>query len=389
MNQFEEAINYLNELASEANFFKSKKEVTLNTINEYLDYFQRPELSFKHKIIIAGTAGKGTVCRNIENLLLKQGFTTTTLISPHIQVVTERIRINGKLISKEQFAQTILQIKQTQNKLSTKLSFYEALVLAGIIAGKYSNTDILICEVGLGGRYDATNAIKGKRIVGLTFIGEDHMDILGNLDNIAYEKCGIFTKESIFNVTYEQNYKELLKKETNNNISFIENQGENSNIKLSEQIVSFICKKQIKQDENLQIPARWEKITENIILDGAHSEPRFQSIIKKIEKDSSPKIAIFAMAKNHEPQNFKIIEKYFDEIILTTIDSIRPFWKTPELKKILPDKSITFKNEKEALEYAKKQNKNIYVIGSFYLAGKIRDLYYNPQEIIMKQTEFI
>ncbi len=389
MNQFEEAINYLNELASEANFFKSKKEVTLNTINEYLDYFQRPELSFKHKIIIAGTAGKGTVCRNIENLLLKQGFTTTTLISPHIQVVTERIRINGKLISKEQFAQTILQIKQTQNKLSTKLSFYEALVLAGIIAGKYSNTDILICEVGLGGRYDATNAIKGKRIVGLTFIGEDHMDILGNLDNIAYEKCGIFTKESIFNVTYEQNYKELLKKETNNNISFIENQGENSNIKLSEQIVSFICKKQIKQDENLQIPARWEKITENIILDGAHSEPRFQSIIKKIEKDSSPKIAIFAMAKNHEPQNFKIIEKYFDEIILTTIDSIRPFWKTPELKKILPDKSITFKNEKEALEYAKKQNKNIYVIGSFYLAGKIKDLYYNPQEIIKKQTEFI
>ena len=101
MNSIDESFEYLNNLAEE---FKFQKIPSLGPINSYLDYFNRPELSYKYRVIITGTAGKGTTSRAIEKTLLDNNVSTLTLYSPHIQTVLERVRINGSLIDKEFFS---------------------------------------------------------------------------------------------------------------------------------------------------------------------------------------------------------------------------------------------------------------------------------------------
>ena len=206
MDKIKEGVLFLKTLEAE---FAFKKVPSLDSINIYLDYFNRPELSYKNRIIVTGTDGKGTTCRAIEKILLENNVSTLTLYSPHIQTVLGRVRISGSLIDKEFFCEILLEIKLALDKLKVKISYYECLVLLGIIVGKKKKCDTLICEVGLGGDFDATNAIKGSRYSLLTFIDLDHQDILGQTtQEIADKKLGIVTSDTIKFLTYENNLKE-------------------------------------------------------------------------------------------------------------------------------------------------------------------------------------
>ncbi len=193
MEQFHEAQNWLVNLSSEAQFFREGKAPCLQTVNLFLDALGRPDEFFQYRVIVGGTAGKGTVCRTVEDVLLRSGKKVATLLSPHVQVVTERIRINGQLISPEDFAKHIFRVRDAARNLATAPTYYEVVVLAGILAARDAGCEILICEVGLGGEFDAVNAVWGPRIAAVTFIGDDHREILGGtLERIAKTKAGIF-----------------------------------------------------------------------------------------------------------------------------------------------------------------------------------------------------
>ena len=99
MERFFEAQNWLNELASEAKFFRENQSPSLFAVEKILDALGSPDKFFDLRVIVGGTAGKGTVCRLVEDILFRAGKKVATLSSPHIQIVTERIRINGKIIS--------------------------------------------------------------------------------------------------------------------------------------------------------------------------------------------------------------------------------------------------------------------------------------------------
>jgi folylpolyglutamate synthase/dihydropteroate synthase len=384
MDNIKEGFAYLDGLIAE---FKFKKIPTLNAINSYLDYFNRPELTYKYRIIIAGTAGKGTTSRAIEKILLDSNISTLTLYSPHIQTVLERVRICGSLIDKEFFSKILLEIKEVNNKINVKISFYECLTLLGILAGKYKQCDTLICEVGLGGDFDATNAISGSRYSVLTFVDLDHTEILGETkEKIADKKLGIVTKDTIKFLTYEKDIKEYFIK--NAVIKPIFYNFENfSNERLAVKVCEELLDKKINSIPHIILPCRFEKISDNVYLDGAHSKVRILDLKKKISDIKGKKIAVIGMVKGHDHKDLKLIIELFDEIYWTKMNFIRPYYEPKFLQEYFKCGKVIL----NYIEFIKKSNKdiNIFVFGSFYLAGDIRKEYIYTKNIEKNHSEFL
>ena len=147
-----------------------------------------PQTKFK-SIHIAGTNGKGSTSHMLAALLQQAGYKTGLYTSPHLKDFRERIKINGKMISKEFVVDFVERTKIISEQI--KPSFFELTVAMTFDYFEKHKVDIAVIETGLGGRLDSTNIITPILSV-ITNIGYDHMDILGNtLKEIAAEKAGI------------------------------------------------------------------------------------------------------------------------------------------------------------------------------------------------------
>ncbi|MEJ5994243.1 folylpolyglutamate synthase/dihydrofolate synthase family protein [Pedobacter sp. Du54] len=150
-----------------------------------------PQHKFK-SIHVAGTNGKGSTSHMLAAILQKAGYKTGLYTSPHLKDFRERIRINGKMISKA----AVTRFVKEQRKLIHEVepSFFEVTVAMAFDFFAKEKVDIAIIEVGLGGRLDSTNIIIPELSV-ITNISLDHTNILGNtLQEIAHEKAGIIKK---------------------------------------------------------------------------------------------------------------------------------------------------------------------------------------------------
>lgn len=139
---------------------------------------------------VAGTNGKGTTCRMLEAVLIASGLRVGVYSSPHLLHYTERVRIQGEALTEQQHSASFAQIETARGTVS--LTYFEAGTLAALNLFKQANLDIVILEVGLGGRLDATNIVDSDVAV-VTSIGLDHTDRLGpDRNSIGREKAGIF-----------------------------------------------------------------------------------------------------------------------------------------------------------------------------------------------------
>lgn len=144
-------------------------------------------------ITVAGTNGKGTTCALIENILLDAGYRVGVYSSPHLIDYKERVRINGVQLDEQEHCDAFSYIEH--NRGETSLSFFEYATLAAFRLFTQHALDVVILEVGLGGRLDATNIVDPDIAV-VTSLALDHTDWLGNtLEEIGYEKAGIFRKD--------------------------------------------------------------------------------------------------------------------------------------------------------------------------------------------------
>lgn len=147
-----------------------------------------PEEEFK-SIHIAGTNGKGSTSHLLASVLQAAGYRTGLYTSPHLKDFRERIRVNGKMIAKEEVISFVNEFKDEFEKID--LSFFEWTVGLAFHYFRKKKVDIAIIETGLGGRLDSTNVIVPEVSV-ITNISYDHMNLLGNtLEKIAKEKAGI------------------------------------------------------------------------------------------------------------------------------------------------------------------------------------------------------
>ena len=162
----------------------------LERIKEVLSKLGNPQNSFK-SIHIAGTNGKGSVTTMVSSVFMKAGYKTGTFISPFIIDFRERIQINGEYIFQEDLVTYAERIKKTE----TKLTEFEFVTALAFLYFREKEIDVLVCETGLGGRFDATNTLENLYCTVITKIGLDHTAVLGeSIEKITEEKCGILRK---------------------------------------------------------------------------------------------------------------------------------------------------------------------------------------------------
>jgi len=152
---------------------------------------ERLQLSYGCPVImVAGTNGKGSTCAMLESVLLRAGYKVGLYIKPHFLVFNERARINGELASDEVLVDAFNAVEAVRG--DTPLTYFEFTTLAimKLLAG--AGMDVVILEVGLGGRLDAVNIVDADVAI-VTSVDIDHTDFLGDTrEKIGFEKAGIF-----------------------------------------------------------------------------------------------------------------------------------------------------------------------------------------------------
>ncbi|HZJ78665.1 MAG TPA: folylpolyglutamate synthase/dihydrofolate synthase family protein [Clostridia bacterium] len=382
------------------------------------------------KIIhVAGTNGKGSISTMLSEVLKQTGYKVGLFTSPYVLDFRERMQINGEMIDKNELAQIVNKIKpivESLEKNGLQLTEFEVITAAAFYFFMKNKCDIVVLEVGLGGRFDSTNIIKNPLVSVITSISYDHINVLGStISEIAFEKCGII-KDYGITVSYPQQHTDAKKvieetaKEKNNrliipnlsDISVIESDitGSKAVIDKIELEIPFAGKHMVLNcsvavaalgalnelefkvtDENIKdgikgakIPARMEVLTDNptvIILDGGHNGEcarALDAFIKEYLKNKKIVGLIGMMADKDYHSYIKTVAPNFNKVIATTPDNPRALdAKTlcEVVEKHCIDCDFCLKPE-EAVKYIKSilsEYDALVICGSFYLSAEVRN----------------
>ena len=186
---YDEALDYIH------GTYKFGSKLGLENIKDLLARLGNPQKQYR-VIHVAGTNGKGSVTSMITNILHEAGYKVGMFISPYLENFTERIQVELREIPREDLAKTTQQVKEKVDEMVASgrnhPTEFEIVTAIGFLYFARQKIDIAVVEVGLGGRFDATNVVDEPLLSVITAIGFDHMDILGStLGEIAFEKAGI------------------------------------------------------------------------------------------------------------------------------------------------------------------------------------------------------
>jgi dihydrofolate synthase/folylpolyglutamate synthase len=155
-----------------------------------------PHLNLPPVIHVAGTNGKGSTCAFLRAIAEAAGLRVHVFTSPHLVRFNERIRLAGELVSDDDLAQALDEIEAVN--ANNQITVFEAITAAAFLLFARVPADLCILEVGLGGRFDATNVIPKPLVAAITSISMDHQDFLGHrLAMIASEKAGIIKQDVV------------------------------------------------------------------------------------------------------------------------------------------------------------------------------------------------
>ena len=175
----------------------------LERVEELLVRLGNPHLGMKF-VHIAGTNGKGSCAAMLASVLKVSGYKTGLFTSPYIFRFNERMQINGRQIEDDVLAEIVAKVKPAAEAMDEHPTEFELMTAAALLWYKQENCDVVVLEVGLGGRFDATNIIPSPEAAVIMNIGLDHVSVLGdNVEKIAYEKAGII-KPGCDVVLYQQ-----------------------------------------------------------------------------------------------------------------------------------------------------------------------------------------
>src|SRR5579872_673386 len=167
-----------------------KIDLALDRMLRLLGDLGNPQWKLPPVIHVAGTNGKGSACAFSRAMLEAQGLKVHMHISPHLVRFHERIRIAGELISEQELCDVLEEVERVND--SAPITFFEITAAAMFLAFSRHPADALVLEVGLGGKFDATNVIDKPAMTIIQPIGLDHQEFLGSdIRAIAAEKAGI------------------------------------------------------------------------------------------------------------------------------------------------------------------------------------------------------
>jgi len=394
-------------------------KIGLDRIKKALDYVGNPQSKFK-SILISGTNGKGSTSAFLESLLRYHGLKTGLFTSPHLIRENERFQVNRKEISNEELDYYIKIVKPIIDKF--QLSYFEATTLIAFLFFKNKNVDVAVLEVGLGGRWDATNVVY-PQISAITNVSLDHTHILGNtIEKIAFEKLGIARKDRPLVIGRKQN--EIIKQAKdlgigdiyyppdsyqykyylNNELTTVDYIFPNLSIKIDNIQSKLLGKRQAENISTalttfllfmnkLNKKHKTELIKEAIfstswkgrmeilfqepltIIDGAHNFDAIQQSIKEI-KEMFPERNIYLIYSSMKDKKWREYLKFLKNKVknVTFIEmQIDRGLTSKELRHFFPDIK-TFNSFKEAYDFTTKQldkNSLILILGSLYFIGNV------------------
>ncbi len=420
---YAETLKYINSF----NMFAPK--AGFDNLKSLLKLMGDPQCKLKF-VHVAGTNGKGSTSAMISNITREAGYKTGLFISPYIICFRERMQINGEMISEQELCDCTKYVKKfiESNPVSNKIITQFELITA--IAFEWYNRnscDVVCLEVGLGGRFDATNVIECPIVQVITSISYDHTAILGNnLSEIAYEKAGIIKGSAtvIYPLQDEEAMRVLLRCcYEKNSIPVIPDTNKLKNVDPSWMVETFsyndICfHKKIpgnfqvynaitayhaavelrRQGYNIEyinivdgisntvFPARMELLSKEplVILDGAHNLSGATALAETIKGVNCKKINIMigVLADRNYEEMLEIILPLADNVIAVAPNSPRALdviTLSAVAKKHCNNTFIATKYE-EALELALSKTSlgdALIICGSLYLASDMRDYIIN------------
>lgn len=374
-------------------------------LKELLKILGNPEKDLKF-IHIAGTNGKGSAAAMLGSILTEAGYKTGVFTSPFIISFNERIRIGNDNISGEKLAYFTALVLDAMDKHNIKLSQFAFILAVALMYYKAEACDAVVLEVGLGGRLDATNIIEESLVSVIMSISLDHTELLGNtIAEIAQEKCGIIKPNGnvvayrsepeamavIESCCKKQNASLLVAKDSfptpegfkcENHEYTLSLKGEYQagNAATVLEVVDVLRSKgfEISKNalhsgfENCIHRARFERIRENIIVDGAHNEGGAIALAKALGSINKRKTAVMAMMEDKAVDDVLVILKdCFEKVIVTELDMPRCM-SAKNLCEKASALGITAEVEacpENAFAIAEKSEFGV-ICGSIYLTGK-------------------
>ena len=362
-------------------------------------------------IHIAGTSGKGSTAYYATSLLNRAGYTTGTLVSPHIASVAERSLINGQPLPEQEYLHYFQEFANLCVAHNLHLSYFEFLTIFSFWLFKKIDVDYIIIEVGIGGRLDTTNVIfRSPTVRVITDIGLDHTELLGNtLTEIAQEKaCIIHQSDSVVMNRQASEIEMVVRQRA---------ESQHSQFSIASPIIDDFLKilpdfqqrnwtlayravekrlaldkkpplpkEVLKKSIHITIPGRLEKrIIDgvNIIFDVAHNPQKIRALIDSLRKLYPDKKPIFVVAfgqNKHSSlaESLAIIDNLAQLAYATTFsanygknhcniqpENIRHVMKSAVEIEHNTDKALT-----KAIKKARQLDTYVVVTGSFYLVSE-------------------
>ncbi len=392
----------------------TKKKNTLEQTRHFLEQLGNPQQDLA-VIHVAGTNGKGSVCADLTGVLKEAGYRVGTFVSPHLVDIRERFLMNGELVAEAIFEDCFRQVLSVTKRLMVRgychPTFFEFVFLMAMVLFAREKAEYVILETGMGGRLDTTNVIAHPRACIITSISLDHTQYLGNtISEIAAEKAGII--KAGVPVIYDDNEpaasriirqraselgapayavseKEILAEE----YAYFAAPYQARNAELAGQALKILKVPGVDKElchrvwKTVRWHGRMEEAAPEIWLDGAHNPGGIRAFIEAVK-------AQLAKEKRQVQLLFAAVtDKDYGEMIHLLCDSL-PITRVTvvhlrsergltgqalaeQFKKAGCSSVVICETAAQALETAlcqKKKGDRLYVVGSLYLIGEIKEL---------------
>ncbi len=376
-------------------------------------------------IHVAGTNGKGSTCAMLAEILKCAGYKVGLFTSPHLERYTERIKIDGVEISQKDWDRLGNQVDEAAKGLKTVE--FDRITALGFLKFKEEACDVVVLEVGLGGKMDSTNIIENPMLCAIATIGLDHTEILGDtIEKIASDKAGIIKNGSNLVVSYQKaEALDVFKHkafETHSNLTITDPSQETlHSISLDGQVISYKSHKGLKlsllgsyQYKNVALvldcvdqlrnqlnipedavkeglanvvwPGRFEILRKSplVILDGAHNPNGAEELAECIKAYIPRKKVHFVMGvlkdKDYETM-LDIMAPLASKFTVVTPDSKRAL-SAEELKSLIETKyrveaeaaSSVTEGVKKATEH-QDFKEQVVIFGSLYQVAEVRNIF--------------